>query len=71
MVPVRANFSPTLRCVFYANYSMQKNQEHHLIYALIITDLTYLTEMQSPLVVILPTTNIDLTNMQNLQCFNV
>ena len=44
---------------------MQENQKNNLIYTLIITDMTYLTEKRSPHVVIFPKTNIDLTNMQN------
>ena len=31
----------TLGSVFYINYSMWENQKHHLIYALILKDLTF------------------------------
>ena len=45
---------------------MWENQKHHLIYALIIADLTYLIEIQFLHVAISVKTNIDLTNIQNL-----
>ena len=51
----------TLWSVFDVNYVMWENEEQHLIYTLIITGLTYLMEMPSPHVVILPKKNIDLT----------
>ena len=56
ILSVGANVWSTLWSMFYVDYSMRKNQKHHLIYALIITHLTYSIEMRSPHVVILPKT---------------
>ena len=43
-----------------------KSQKHTLIYAFIITDLTYLIETQSLHFVISPKASIDSTNVQNI-----
>ena len=59
-----------MECVF-CNCSMWENQNHHLICASKIKNLTYLIEMRSPHVVILSKTNIDSTNMQNLHWLKV
>ena len=63
ILPVRANFGSTLWSVL-CKLQYGENQKAHLI-NFSITDVTYLIEMQSVQVVILPITNIDLTNMQN------